>query len=240
MSQGPAPSSASPPADNFRKNQVVIIDPGHTAKSPGALGIRGVHEVKYNDTFAAIVSRKLSAAGFRTVLTRGSGEEVALDARADKANLPDVLAFLSIHHDSAQPKYLEQIAQNGKKGFRTRTPISGFSIFVSGKSFQFGNSLILAGMIGEELLHLGRKPTLHHAEPIEGENRPLLDERLGIYQYDDLVVLKKTAVPAVLLEVGLIVNEEDEKYVSSTRNQEAMADAIVRALKAFALRGNNK
>lgn len=35
-------------------------------------------------------------------------------------------------------------------------------------------------------------PSLHHAEPIHGENRELLDTTLGIYRFDDLTVLKKT------------------------------------------------
>ena len=39
-------------------------------------------------------------------------------------------------------------------------------------------------------------PTFHHAEPIKGENRELVNRDLGIYRFDDLIVLKSAATPA--------------------------------------------
>jgi N-acetylmuramoyl-L-alanine amidase len=129
--------------------------------------------------------------------------------------------------------YLESVRIKGKKAYRTRKPISGYSIFVSRKNRQFDGSLMLATQLGQELLKLGRKPTLHHAEPIPGENRPLLDAELGIYQYDDLVVLKQSSMPAVLMEIGVIADPSDEAYVSTSSNQEAIVDAIRIALTKF-------
>ena len=52
----------------------------------------------------------------------------------------------------------------------------------------------------------GEKPSLYHAEPIAGENRPLLDRRLGVHRFDGLAVLKTATMPAVLVEAGVIVN----------------------------------
>jgi N-acetylmuramoyl-L-alanine amidase len=45
--------------------------------------------------------------------------------------------------------------------------------------------------------------------------------------------LRKTTVPAVLLEVGVIVDPEDEAYVSDTAKQDAIVKAIVAAVNAF-------
>ena len=56
--------------------------------------------------------------------------------------------------------------------------------------------------MGSALIESGLKPALHHAEPIKGENRPLLDEHTGVYEYTDLVVLKAAEMPAILLECG--------------------------------------
>ena len=92
---------------------------------------------------------------------------------------------------------------------------------------------MLSKLLGENLIKLGRKPTLHHAEPIPGEGRTLLDAELGIYQYDELVVLKQTKLPAVLLELGVIVDPSDEIYVATPDNQKSMVDAIVNTLKEF-------
>ena len=60
--------------------------------------------------------------------------------------------------------------------------------------------------------------TLHHAEPIGGENRALLDARCGVYQYDDLVVLKDFRSPAVLFEAAVVVNS-DEEFVAESKSR---------------------
>ncbi len=216
---------------------VVIIDPGHTNKMPGAVSITGKYEVTYNDNLVSMISKALTGAGFDPVLTRNPNQEITLEDRASIANSHHALAMLSIHHDSAQGVYLESIEQNGKKTYQTRKPISGYSIFVSKKNQEFERSFIFAILLGEELIKLGRKPTLHHAEPIPGEGRPLLDAELGIYQYDDLVVLKQTKIPAVLLEIGVIVDRFDEAYVTRCDHQESIVNAIVISLREFKNRG---
>lgn len=212
---------------------VVVVDPGHTKRSPGAISAQGTYEVEYNNNLAAKISDALSSAGYKVVLTRNANQDLTLEERTIIANTSHAIVLLSIHHDSAQPVRLEQIYREGKNVYRTRKPISGFSIFVSTKNCEFDKSYEFAVMLGEELLKLGRKPTLHHAEMIVGESRPLLDERLGIYQYDDLVILRRSNVPAVLLEVGVIVDEDDEKYVADKGNQESIVKAIVKAMHNY-------
>jgi len=93
--------------------------------------------------------------------------------------------------------------------------------------------LVVARLLGEELGKLGRKPSLHHAEPITGEGRQLLDSNLGIYRYDDLAVLKNSNIPAILLEVGVIVDQADEAYVASSEHQDSIATAILAAFLKF-------
>ncbi len=225
--------NAGAASDALHAEPVIIIDAGHTHKAPGAMSITGKHEVEYNDNLASKLARALTDAGFVPILTRKPNQEVRLEDRAAIASPHNALAMLSIHHDSAQLSHLEPTKHNGTKTYRTRTPISGYSIFVSKKNPQFDRSFIFAKLLGQELLKLKRKPSLHHAEPIHGEGRPLLDADLGIYQYDDLIVLKKSKIPAILLEVGVIVDQLDEAYVSNGENQEAIIRAIVASIEEF-------
>jgi N-acetylmuramoyl-L-alanine amidase len=91
----------------------------------------------------------------------------------------------------------------------------------------------MAQLLGVEFRRRALVPTLHHAEPIAGENRPLLDPALGIYRFDDLVVLKRAAMPAVLIEAGLIVNRADELQLDSASFRQTLAEAITAAARQF-------
>jgi N-acetylmuramoyl-L-alanine amidase len=211
----------------------VLLDPGHTPKAGGATGIRGIKEVVYNDRLASILADTLSAHGIRALLTRHPGEEVSLPDRVAVARTSQAQCFIALHHDSAQPKYLERSDTGGVEAFSTLKPIRGYSVFVSMKNGQYRKSLSLAKGVGRSMLGLGRKPTLHHSEPIPGENRPLLDSTLGIYRFDDLIVLAKNPLPAVLIEYGVLVDKADEEYVSDSANQARFAHAVCGAIEDF-------
>ncbi len=209
---------------------VVALDPGHSASAPGATSVRGTAEVDYNDAFVALLAPRLARAGFRVEVTRRPGEELDLGERAARASAAGCWLLLSIHHDSAQERFLQREEREGREAFRATRPIRGYSLFVSGLNPRYPLSVRAAEALARHLLALGRPPTLHHAEPIPGEGRPLLDRRLGIYRFDDLKVLREARCPAVLLEVGVLVDAEDEAYVSDAGRREAMAEAIARAL----------
>lgn len=139
--------------------------------------------------------------------------------------------FISIHHDSVQPQFLtRQVA--GAKRYACSEKASGFSIFVSRTNRFFAGSLAYARKLGEALVAQGLRPTLHHAEPIPGEKRLLLDEKLGIYAFDELVVLREADSPAVLLEAGVIVNPREEKLIAKDVFRNKVARGIRDMLKS--------
>jgi N-acetylmuramoyl-L-alanine amidase len=214
--------------------KVIAIDPGHDEAHPGTSGARGIAEVAYNDALAAAVKLRLDSDGrYQAVLTRSPGQAATLRERIDAAERIRADLFLSVHHDSAQEKYLRRITKDGKAGWETTVPIQGYSLFVSSENGSYEESIRLARLLGEELNRIGRPPSLHHAEPIAGESRELLRPEVGVYRYDTLAVLQKTRMPAVLLEAGLIVDIRDEAYLSDPRNQERMAAAIAAAIGRF-------
>jgi N-acetylmuramoyl-L-alanine amidase len=218
----------------FATNKVIVLDPGHTPEQPGALGVKGQYEVVYNDRLADMLANALQKKGYRVILTRTGNQSLSLSERASRTDQIKPALFLSIHHDSAQPKYLEKIITQGSyTGYKTIKPIAGFSIFVSKLNPAFAQSYRFAEILGQQLVKLNRPPSLHHAEKIKGENRELLDKKLGIYRFDNLIVMKKTNFPAVLLETGVIVDTQDEAYVSNPVNQALVNAAIVAAIETF-------
>ena len=96
----------------------------------------------------------------------------------------------------------------------------------------YQQSLACAKAIGERLLAAGETPSLYHATPIKGENRPLIDTRLGIHRFDDLVVLKTAPMPAVLVEAGVIANPDEEPRLQNPATITKIANAISEGIVA--------
>jgi N-acetylmuramoyl-L-alanine amidase len=107
---------------------------------------------------------------------------------------------------------------------------AGFSLFVSRANPHLALSLACASQLGAALQHAGFVPTPHHAEPIPGENRPFADKTNGVHYFDNLVVLKTAAQPALLLEAGVIVHRAEELVLQQPARREAMATVIAAAL----------
>lgn len=212
---------------------LIAVDVGHSLARAGATSAKGRPEFSFNRELALVVGEVLRARGFRTRLIGDRGDADDLTARTAAAAGADF--FLSIHHDSVQPQYLEAWMVDGREQRRSDR-FSGYSLFVSRKNAQPEASLVCAQAIGEALRADGQMPSLHHAEPIRGENRPLADATNGVYFFDDLIVLKTARSPAVLVEAGIILNPNDEEVLRQPQTQRriaaALADGLQRCLNA--------
>jgi N-acetylmuramoyl-L-alanine amidase len=212
---------------------VIALDPGHTLASPGAISARGIPEVRFNHELAGVVYDELRHAGFEKVFMIDNIREApSLTQRAGLANERRADVFLSLHHDSVQPRYLSSWLYDGiRHTYSDR--YSGYSLFVSDKNASLQDSLLFARLLGTELRKRCMVATRHHAEVIPGEGRELIDPERGIYRFDDLVVLKATRMPAVLFEAGLIVNRADELTLQSPGRRRMLAQAITAAVGRF-------
>jgi len=76
------------------------------------------------------------------------------------------------------------------------------------------------------------RPALFHAERIPGESRDLQNAATGRYRRDDLAVLRLSRTPAVLVEAGVIVNPNEEAWLSRTDVRRGIANAIVEGVAA--------
>jgi N-acetylmuramoyl-L-alanine amidase len=216
-----------------RGDFVVAVDPGHTRASPGAISARGVPEVTFNEKLARRIIGNLREAGFqRSFLTNGQQASISLIDRSQRANDQSAQLFVSIHHDSAQPNFLSTWSYRGKRRHYT-DEIEGYSLFVSDKNGDAAGSRRFAQLLGTQMRKRCFTPTLHHAQRVPGESRELLDQRLGIYRFDDLVVLKSATMPAILLEAGLIVNRREEVLLRSPSYQKKIAMALTHAVVEF-------
>ncbi len=227
-----APARAAEPAPCPRAELVVALDIGHSPASPGATSARGRGEYAFNLDLARRVLDHMHAAGLSAAFLVGDGGPVKdLWQRPRLAAARGAHVLISLHHDSVQPQFLESGDIDGRPA-RFSRHAAGYSLFVSRKNLFPERSLAAARAIGGALADWGLSPTLHHAEPIAGENRPLLDRDLGVYDFADLVVLKAAPMPAVLVEAGVIVHPEEEARLRDPFHQDILADSISRGVLA--------
>jgi N-acetylmuramoyl-L-alanine amidase len=206
---------------------------GHSPGSPGATSSRGVREYEFNRDLARLLLARLRGEGFKGsfVITEGR-EGLSLHERGEMANRAKADLLISIHHDSVQPFYLRRWSRGGRKLLYCDR-FSGYSLFVCGSHGAYAESLILASLVGKRMREAGFRPSLHHAEPVEGEGRTLLDREKGIYRDDGLTILGTANMAAILLECGIIVNREEEAALATPAYRQKIVDVLVSAFKEF-------
>jgi len=226
-------------AENLKEKFIVAIDIGHTKNRGGALSAHGIDEYYYNQKVAFLLLPELIKKGFKkSFVINEDGSDISLISRTIQAEKRRADLLISLHHDSVQPSYLSIWEYKGDYLYYCDL-YKGFSIFVSDNKSKSTNSLLFAGLLGTELLNRGFLPTLHHSEPIKGENRKLIDREKGIYEFNKLVILKTATMPVVLFECGIIKNRDEEKSISSDyRNK--LVNAIVSAVIRYHDNLNNK
>jgi N-acetylmuramoyl-L-alanine amidase len=213
----------------------IVLDVGHTAESEGASSARNIPEFDFNLRLAKRIEEQLKAAGFaetRLLVTEGKARP-SLVKRVAAANNLRANLFLSIHHDSVPDKFLEKWEFEGKKSYFSDR-FSGYSVFVSHDNPDFKTSLLFAELVAREMKAEGQQYARQYAEAIMGRyQHPLLNKETGVYSYDQLIVLKSTRMPAVLLEGGSIINRDEELKMSSPERRNIISSAVTTAVKEF-------
>ncbi|MEM9264139.1 MAG: DUF3747 domain-containing protein [Cyanobacteria bacterium P01_F01_bin.13] len=97
-----SPSSPSPsPTRPARRGEVlVMIDPGHGGRDPGAVGRNGLLEKDINISISRRLQQTLKQRGYNAILTRTQDIELDLQPRVDIAERANATIFVSIHSNA--------------------------------------------------------------------------------------------------------------------------------------------
>lgn len=190
----PAPEIKRPPARTLASKGriVVMIDPGHGGKDPGAIGIDGLQEKNVILPISLRIAKLLEQKGIQAVLTRDSDYFVDLQPRVDLAERANADLFVSIHANSLP----------------TRPDISGL------ETYYFDSGSRLAQTIHNSVL----------------QNTNVRDRRVRKARF---YVLRKSSMPAVLVEVGFVTGREDSPKLATSAHQNQLAEAIVQGILQY-------
>jgi N-acetylmuramoyl-L-alanine amidase len=213
----------------------VVVDVGHTLDVPGAPSARGMPEYAFNLQLAQQIKETLVDAGFdKTVLLIiAKAPPAGLFERANIANRLPADLFISIHHDSVPDNLIHTWQYEGQDQ-QYNDDYPGYALFVSNDNADRAGSLLFGKFLGKALQARGLQFTPHYTLPLMGHRRrQLLDADAGVYRYDQLVVLRYTRMPALLLEAGSIVNRQEELELATPERRTLTSAAVAAAVEEF-------
>jgi N-acetylmuramoyl-L-alanine amidase len=207
----------------------IALDVGHYREEPGAISARGLPELEFNLELTREIDSALRALGHKTQIIGADGGMKSLWGRPRAAKGADL--FVSVHHDSTRERYQATWTYEGTER-RYSDRFAGFSSFVSRENPAWRKGLRCASAIGAALVKAGFKPSLYHADPVIGENRPFADKENGVHYFDHLAVLRSAAMPALLFEAGVIVNRDEEMQMRDGKIRRRIAASVADGIDA--------
>jgi N-acetylmuramoyl-L-alanine amidase len=213
---------------------IVLLDPGHGGRDPGAPAVSGaISEKQLTLTMARELRDLLARRGrVRVALTRDDDRYLTLDQRADLAGRVGATLYVSLHMDSAPNPMargatvysLSDVASDAEAArFASRENAAG------GPAMMDGNGSVeamLADLTLREQMNASANLAVRMVRKASG--RVLL--RPEPHRFAAFHVLKRAQVPAVLFEAGYVSNADDEVNLTSAAGRApivaALADAI--------------
>ncbi|SBS33128.1 N-acetylmuramoyl-L-alanine amidase AmiC precursor [Marinomonas aquimarina] len=223
-----------------KRDVVVVIDPGHGGKDPGALGQYKVREKDIVLSIGRELAKRLNAIqGIKAVLTRSTDEYLQLRDRSRIAREANADLMISIHADA----FTKPSARGA----------SVWALSLSGKTSEMGRWLaqqeqaadLVGGislddkdqLLAEVLLDMSMNSTIQMSLDIGNK---VLREMKGVavlhknsVQQAGFVVLKSPDIPSILVETGFVSNKTEAKNLSSLTYRRKLAASIANGVEDF-------
>ncbi len=236
-----APKSDKLGLQEKRAKPLIVLDPGHGGIDDGAIGVAGTLEKAIVLEFARLLRDKLVSTGLYEVrMTREDDTFVPLSKRVEIGHDLAADLFISIHADSVRR------GQKFARGATVYTLSDKASDQLAEDLAESENmSDVIAGVELEEeptevtdiLLDLARRETrsfsVYFAKMLVSELKSAVRLINNPHRSAGFRVLKAHDVPSVLVELGYLSNEHDEKLLVSGEWRERMANAMSEAIQAF-------
>jgi N-acetylmuramoyl-L-alanine amidase len=240
---GPLPDSVLFGAGFDDTIGVVVLDPGHGGKDPGAIGPTGVEEKTVTLKVGLALRDQLQKAGLTVYMTRDSDEFVGLRERTVFANKKNADLFISIHANAVSGNDARRKSVKGYKMYflsqakneedKLVAMLENAVVELEEKSADAGNlQNILTEMVNNEYLKESQDLSILLAETFAARLKKLPSLHTGVGQAN-FFVLNGAFMPAVLVETAFISHPDEEKLLATESFQKSVATAIFDAVTAF-------
>lgn len=214
---------------------LIVIDPGHGGRDPGAVGQKGLLEKTVTTSAANELKRLLESTGrYRVQLTRNGDSFVDHDDRVRIAREQHADLFISIHADSldnssTRGASVYTIADRARN--RSRRIVNNQNWIMDVDLAEQSDS------VGDILVDLAQRSTETQSEAFADILLANLDGKTMLvgnsHRRAGYYVLLAPDVPAVLLELGFLSNAEDEKLLKTKAHRVKLMKAVRRSVDVY-------
>ena len=205
----------------INKKFIVVIDPGHGGKDPGAIGVNGTFEKDVNLLFAKIIRSVLSSSNIKVKLTRTDDRYLYLKERINFAEKLKADLFISIHADASKNRKASGFSifslsdKASDKEAKKLAQRENSSDFIGGLKIRHSDPLIK-----DNLIKIFQRQTMNESSKIANiviKNITKLSINNRGHRNAGFVVLKSLTTPSILVELGFITNKKEEKLLNDKR-----------------------
>jgi N-acetylmuramoyl-L-alanine amidase len=213
----------------------IVIDPGHGGE-PGATSASGITEKEITLDVALRLSRLLADGPYEVLLTRQSDRQISLDKRVAFANENKADLFVSIHVNWLEPRSIRALETYyvGPSDDPATLKLASMENKDSGYSLSDYKKIlekIYVDARHDESRALAKNIQSHLYRTLKPVN-PRLENR-GV-KSAPFVVLIGTQMPAVLVEISCLSNDDEVKLLTKDDYRESIALALVQGIRGYA------
>ena len=218
---------------------LVVLDPGHGGKDPGAIGVSGTYEKHVAFAAALELKRQLEQSGrCRVALTRGRDVFIPLRDRVGFAQGRGAALFMSLHADAltdsrvrgASVYTLSDTASDAQTAALARRENSADRF--GGPNFRDVPPAI-ANILGSLVRQETRAGSAQMARRLVGALQPEIGMLPHPARQAGFMVLRAADIPSVLVEMGFMSNPQDEAALRRSDHRVRVAAALQCAVDAF-------
>ena len=228
----------------WAKDFVVVIDPGHGGHDPGAVGkISKEKNINLNVALKLGNMIKKNCDDVKVIYTRSKDVFIPLDRRAEIANSAKADLFISIHTNALANNRVAKGASTWTLGLaksdanlavaqRENSVIlyeSDYKTRYAGFNPNSAESYIIFEFMQDKYM----EQSVHLASLVQKQFRHTCKRvDRGVHQAGFLV-LKASAMPSILVELGFISTPEEERYLNTEAGTSTLAKGIYRAFLTY-------
>lgn len=225
--------------------KTVVIDPGHGGKDEGTISLDGVQE----KNIALSISKKLgdyitaSYPEVNVIYTRTTDKFIPLKKRADIANNNKADLFISIHCNSFRKSSVKGTetyvmglhrAEENMEIIKRENDVVMLEENYESEYEEYGvdRNSPLYDILMNSYQNAYLDQSLSYAELIENKLQAKGHNTRGVHQAGFLV-LRRTAMPSVLVETGYLSNASDKAMLISAEGQSDLASQLYYAFAEY-------